>query len=78
MTSDSVLAIIFIVIIAAAGIARIGLKRLLLAKVILGVGALALTGIAYMLNNNTIPTWILALSGILILVDAWLIKRKQK
>jgi hypothetical protein len=78
MTSDTLLAIIFIIILIAAGIVRIGLKRPLPAKVILGIGALALTGIAYTLNNNTVPTWILALSGILILVDAWFSKEKQK
>lgn len=76
MSTDAILAIIFIIILLAAGVFRIGLKKPLYAKIILGVGALVLTGIGYLLNNDTVPLWMLALSGMILLVDAWFSYRK--
>ena len=78
MSSNTILAIIFIIILALAGVARNGLKKPVLAKVMLGAGALVLTGIGYALGNDTVPAWILALSGIILLVDAWFSAKKQK
>ena len=76
MSTDAILAIIFIIILFVAGAFRVGLKKPLYAKLTLGVGALALTGISYLLNNNTVPLWMLALSGLVLLADAWFSYRK--
>lgn len=77
-TTDLILAVIFIIILMLGVIARRFLKKPILAKVIVGVGALFLTGTAYALNNYTVPLWLLAAAGIAILVDAWFSKKKQK
>lgn len=77
-TSNLILAIIFIIVLVTGGIVSKGLKKPVFAKLIFGIGALALTGIAYALNNNTIPTWLIALSGVLLLIDAWFSNKKQK
>lgn len=78
MNSDSALAIIFILIIVLAAIARVGLKRPVVAKLVLAMGAFLLTGVSYVLGNDTVPAWILALAGLLIMADVWLSHKRQK
>lgn len=72
MSSAAILSIIFITVLAAAIFTRVILKRWFATKLILGIGALVLTGVAYLLDNETIPAWILALSGIILLLDAFM------
>ena len=78
MNSDSTLAIIFILIIVLAAIARVGLKRPVVAKLVLAMGAFLLTGVSYVLGNDTVPAWILALAGLFIMADVWLSHKRQK
>lgn len=77
MSSNALLALIFSIILALAACMKIGFGKKDAAKVILGVGALFLAAISYLLGNATVPAWILVLSGVFLLGEMWASRKKR-
>ena len=76
MTNEAILAIIFIITLLLAAVIRFGLKNKLAAKLTLGAAALLLALTAYLLHSTTVPPWLLVLSGLFILLDAYISKKR--